>query len=214
MKIVSRLLPKIVPKKLASISSETEGDEIEPTPPSQGEPTRWWHALILATLVIFFFSMAVWNLGDRHIPTSDFVPQQDPEEVYLDIGNTTHVDRVYFLVQDASNVDIDIYWGTPESWNLAGTVKDSGVCHKWDPLDLGQDTRYVRLEFKGGSGRIGEVALFSGSLKLAISNISTDGNATAAQARGSDRVRLRRPAVLHQPHTSMKYTTSGRRNSI
>ena len=169
-------------KKVAPISPKTEKAEKEPATPVRGEPTRWQHVLILATLVILFFSVSVWNLGDRHVPTSDFVPQQDPDNVYLDIGNTTHVDKVYLLVQNASNVDVDIYWGSPGSWNLSGNLKKSGVWHEWDYVNLGQDTRYVRLEFKGNSGRIGEVALFSGSLKLAISGISTDGNATAANA--------------------------------
>jgi 4-amino-4-deoxy-L-arabinose transferase-like glycosyltransferase len=182
MRLFSHPSTKSVSKEVPPISPETEGLGKELAIPIRRKHTRWRHALILATLVILFLSVAVWNLGDRHVPTSDFVPQNDPEEIYLDLGNTTRVDKVYFLVQDASNVDVDIYWGYPESWNLAGNLKKSGVCREWSYVDLGQDTRYVRLEFKGMSGRIGEVALFSGGLKLAISSISTDGDATAANA--------------------------------
>jgi 4-amino-4-deoxy-L-arabinose transferase-like glycosyltransferase len=182
MKKGSRPSPKIAPKKVTPISPETKVNENKPEPPARGKLARWWHIIILATLVIIFFSTAVWNLGDRHMPTSDFVPQQDPEEVSLALGNTTRVDKVYFLVQDASSLDVDIYWGTPESWNLAGNKKVSGVCHKWDYVDIGQDTRYIRLLFKSNSGRVGEVALFSGDSKLAISGVSTASNMTAAQA--------------------------------
>jgi len=156
--------------------------ERKPAASAREKLARWWHIIILATLVVTFFSTAVWNLGDRHIPSSDFVPQKDPEDISLDLGGTIRVDKVYFLIQDASKVDVDLYWGSPEAWNLAGNLKDSGVSHKWDYVDIGQDTRYVRLDFKGGTGRFGEVALFSSGSKLAINGISTDGNVTAANA--------------------------------
>lgn len=180
-------------KKISRHSTETFLNEVDPSTPPNGrekesppsprrEPTRRRHVLILAALVIIFFSTAVWNLGDIHVPTSDFIPQQNPEEVYLDLGNTTRVDKVYLLIQDASNVDVDLYWDDTGSWTFKRNFQVQGVCRKWEYIDLGQDTRYVRLVFKGMSGRIGEVAVFSGENKLAISGISTTGNATAADA--------------------------------
>ncbi|MGB2855812.1 MAG: glycosyltransferase family 39 protein, partial [Dehalococcoidia bacterium] len=47
----------------------------------------------------------------------------------------------------------------------------SGVWRKWESVSLGNETRYVRLLFEGGSGRIGEVAVFSGDQKLDISMV-------------------------------------------
>ena len=182
MKLCFHHSRKISTKNVAYSSPDLEENAQKPSPPVSVEPTRWRHVLILATLVIIFFSTAVWNLGDRQVPTSDFVPQNDPEEIYLDLGNTTHVDKVYFLIQDVSNVDVDIYWGSQDNWTLSGNLKKSGVCREWDYVNIGQDSRYVWLEFKGMSGRIGEVVLLSGDSKLAISGISTSGNMTTAQA--------------------------------
>lgn len=140
------------------------------------------HLLALAALIIIFLATAIWNLGDIRMPASDFSPQSDPEEVYLDLGDTVHVDRVYFLIQDYSRVDVDIYWGTADNWTFSRNSQYHDICRKWEYADLGQDTRYIRLAFKGNSGLIGEVAVFSGENKLAISGISTTGNVTTANA--------------------------------
>ena len=142
--------------------------EVGRQPPPKWKDRKQWPAYILAVLAIIFFSVSVWNLGDLRAPSSDFVPQNDPEEVYLDLGDITRVDKVYFLVKDASTVDVDLYWGSPGNWNLQTNLRESEVFHKWDTLSLGQETRYVRFLFKGASGRIGEVALFAGTQKLDI----------------------------------------------
>ena len=140
------------------------------------------HLLMLAALVITFLATAIWNLGDLRMPLSDFSPQNDPEEVYLDMGDTVRVDRIYFLIQNYSRVDVDIYWGAPDNWTLSTNKQYHDVCRKWEYADLGRDTRYIRLDFKGNSGRIGEVAVFSGENKLPVSVISTTGDSAAANA--------------------------------
>jgi Gpi18-like mannosyltransferase len=152
-------------------------EEAPPSPvPKVGIPRS--HALILAVLVIFFLSMSLWNLGDTKVPTSDWVPQKDPEEVYLDLGTTTRVDTVWVLVADANPVNVDLYWGSPGNWTYQSSLTESGVWFKWDSLYLGHDTRYVRLLFKETTGRIGEIALFTDGHKLKISGITGDQDNT------------------------------------
>jgi predicted membrane-bound dolichyl-phosphate-mannose-protein mannosyltransferase len=125
----------------------------------------------VAVLTIIFFLVSVWNLGDLRAPSSDFAPAEDPEDIYLDLGEIKHVDKVYFLLQDASNVYVEVYWGSPEEWTFQTELERSGVWQKWESVSLGQETRYIRLVFTGRSGLIGEVAVFSGDQKLDISAV-------------------------------------------
>jgi len=144
--------------------------------PSARRGIKLWSAPVgVAALVIIFLSVSVWNLGDLSAPSSDFVPANDIVDVYLDLGEPARVDKVFFLLQDASDVDVDVYWGSPDDWNFQTNLSRSGVWRKWEDISLGQETRYVRLAFKGGSGRIGEVALFSGDQKLDISEVIDEG---------------------------------------
>ncbi|MBA7639092.1 hypothetical protein ES703_46750 [subsurface metagenome] len=163
------------------LPGSSELEEPPQAPTRRGIP-RWSPALLVAILALIFLSVSVWNLGDLRAPSSDFVPQNDPEEVYLDLGETTLVDKVYLLVQDASNVDVEIYSGSPESWDYVVEQSKSGTHREWLELYIGRVTRYIRLVFEGRSGRIGEVALYSGDQKLDISAITgnQDGRLSAA----------------------------------
>jgi len=156
-------IPSAVPEPTTS--------EEKPSCPVQKVITPWSHVLILAILTIIFFSVATWNLGDLRFPSSDFIPKVDNEEVYFDLGSTTRVDKVYLLIQDASPVDVEIYWGSPESWNYLTKLRKSGVWREWERISLGRETRYVRLVFKERSGRFGEVAFFSEGQQLPISSV-------------------------------------------
>ncbi len=159
-------------------SPKAEAAEEEPSLPVPKVPIPWTHALILALLVVIFLGMSLWNLGDRKVPTSDWVPQKDPEEVYLDLGTTTRVDKVWVLVADDNTVNVDLYWGSPGNWTYQSNLTKSSVWFKWDSLYLGRDTRYVRLLFKGTSARIGEIALFTDGHKFNISNVVGDQDST------------------------------------
>ncbi len=171
-------LAEVRPPAVSSPSLEPgAAEEAPPLPvPKVGIPRS--HALILVVLVIFFLAMSLWNLGDRKVPTSDWVPQKDPEEVYVDLGAVTRVDKVWVLVADANPVNVDLYWGSPGNWTYQSSLTESGVWFKWDSLYLGRDTRYVSLVFKNTSGRIGEIALFTDGHKLNISSITGDQDNT------------------------------------
>ena len=170
--------PEMMPQMVSPPSAELEVAEKAPPTPIPKVPTPWTHALILALLVAIFLGMSLWNLGDRKVPTSDWVPQKEPEEVYVDLGTVTLVEKVWVLVADDNTVNVDLYWGSPGNWTYQTNLTESSVWYKWDPLNLGRDTRYVRLLFKGTSARIGEIALFTDGHKLNISNIVGDQDNT------------------------------------
>jgi hypothetical protein len=172
--------PEVVSSAVTPPSPPTEAVEEELSLPVPKVPIPRTHALILLLLVAVFLGTSLWNLGDRKVPTSDWIPQKDPEEVYLDLGTTTRVEKVYLLVADDNTVNVDLYWGSPGNWTFQSSLTESSVWFKWDSLYLGQDTRYVRLLFKATSARIGEVALFTDGHKLNISSVTGDQDSTVA----------------------------------
>ncbi|UCC59785.1 MAG: glycosyltransferase family 39 protein [Dehalococcoidia bacterium] len=157
------------------------GETVEQPPPAKEGINIRSAPFWVAVLTIFFFVVSAWNLGDIRTPSRDFYPAGNEDEVILELEEPVRVDRVFLLLQDASNVDVDIYWGTPESWTLQTNMSRSGQWRKWESEHLGQETGYVRLVFKGGSGRIGEVALYSGEHRLDITSVTgSSGGSTAA----------------------------------
>jgi len=146
--------------------------EAEPRPFGGLKP--WSPQVLVALLTILFFTLSVWNLGDLRFPSSDFRPQDHPEEVVLDLGTETRVDKVFWLRQDAGSTELEVYSGLPGDWELHKEFSDSGDWRRWDSADFHVDTRYVRLVFTGGTGSIGEVAVFAGDKRLAVAGIEGD----------------------------------------
>ncbi|MFC1847780.1 glycosyltransferase family 39 protein [Chloroflexota bacterium] len=159
----------------------TSVDDTAELPPKARREIKLWSAPVgVAVLTVIFFAVSVWNLGDLRAPGSDYVPVRDQEDIYLDLGETVRVDRVYLLLQDTTQVDVDVYWGTPENWSHQTSFSRSQVWRKWEEIWLGQETRYVRLEFKEGLARIGEVALTSGDRVLDIVEVRGGNGGLAA----------------------------------
>jgi len=144
--------------------------EAEAQPPPKWRDRREWPVYAVALLTVLYFSLSVWNLGDIRFPKSDWTPQYENQELVLDVGEVKYVEKVYLLVQDKSDINVDINWGAPGDWKSATnlTQTQSGEHRKWRGLDLRHDTQYVRLLFKKASGVIGEVALFTSGEQVGI----------------------------------------------
>jgi len=132
-------------------------------------------AFIVGALCVIYFGVSVWNLGDLRAISSDWSPDREGQEVYLDLGDTTRVDKVFLLLQNADNVDLELYQGSPDNWVKQSDFSRSGVWRKWEEMHVGQDTRYIRLLFTRASGLIGEVALLSNNELLDIVGVYVDG---------------------------------------
>ena len=157
-------------------------EDIEERPPPRWKDRGQWPAYTVALLAIVYFSLSVWNLGDIRSPTSDFAPLQGQRIINLDVGSETRVDKVFVLLQDRGSADIDVYWGSPDNWTLQGSIKESDRPHQWKEVNLGQDTRYVRLDFKTSSAHIGEVALWGNDRRIDIDRVTNaDGLDVGAQ---------------------------------
>jgi len=169
--------PEVQVQKISPPSAKAEAEE-EPLPPVPKVRIPWSHALILALLVVIFLGMSLWNLGDRTFPKSNWVPQRDPEEVTVDLGETTLVENVYLLIQNGDPVNVDLYWGSPSNWTYQTKLTESGVWAKWDSLNLARETRYFSLVFNATSGQIGEIAVFTDGRKLNIASVTADQDST------------------------------------
>lgn len=168
------------PLAVSPPSPKVEAEREEPSAPIPKVPIPWTHALILVLLVAIYLGVSLWNLGDRKVPSSDWVPQKESEEAYVDLGTATYVGKVWVLVADDKTVNVDLYWGSPGNWTYQSNLTESSVWFKWDSLYLGRETRYIRLVFKNTTARIGEIALFTDGRKLNISSITGDQDNTVA----------------------------------
>jgi len=170
---------KLLEGKMHKISPpSTKSKAAEEEPPVPKVPIPWMHAIILALLVVIFLGMSLWNLGDRNFPKSNWVPQSDPEEVTVDLGDTTLVENVYLLVQNADSVNVELYWGSPGNWTYQTKLTESGVWAKWDSLNVARETRYLSMVFSATSGQIGEIAVFTDGRKLNIASVTADQDST------------------------------------
>lgn len=174
--------PEKVPEAVSQITPEPKKSEEEPPPPAPKVVTPRTHILILAVLIVLFLSLSIWNLGDFRAPNSAWGLDSTPRDVVIALGETARVDDVFLLRQDTSEINVELYWGSPGNWTSVGDRKVSGDYRKWERLSLGHETAYVRLLFKSGTGQIGEAAFFSGKQKLAVSKVTVDGDGTTGLA--------------------------------
>ncbi len=157
-------------------------DEALDQPTPKWRDRREWPVYAVLLLAVFYFAISVWNLGDIRFPNSNWTPQYEGQEVVLDAGEVTYVEKVYLLVQNRTDLNVDIEWGSPDDWKSATnlTQKQSSRHRQWEGLDIRHDTRYIRLVFKKASGVLGEVALFNRGEQIEIFRaIDENGNPTA-----------------------------------
>jgi 4-amino-4-deoxy-L-arabinose transferase-like glycosyltransferase len=182
--------PALPPPSPAEIAQppELEGLEDGRSPPSHEterppparEGVKLWSAQGgVVALTVLFFALATWNLGDLRTPRSNWDLTVTPVEVVVDIGSSAHVDEVFLYMHDTREMEVELYSGSPESWESAGTHTLSEEFRKWRSVPLGRETTHVRLRFSSGYGSIGELALFSEDEPLEISGGVVEGGPQA-----------------------------------
>lgn len=145
------------------------------------------YAAAVALLMIVFFSIAAWNLGDMKAPATNWTPQDKSEAVILDIGSPKFIDNIYFFSQNSGHIDIDLYWDSAGEWIQGPNLKIDSQHKKWEQRSIKQETRYLKLVSNLGTstdwdvGKIGEIALYSGNERLSIVSAtgSVNGDGTA-----------------------------------
>jgi dolichyl-phosphate-mannose-protein mannosyltransferase len=127
----------------------------------------------IAMLSVIFFSVATWNLGLTQTPvtTTQF---SNGQSFYLDLGNSSNVGSVYFLLKDGS-YNLTVYSGSPENWHMVTSGATFSDYYKWNEISIRQQTQYIRVDFNESSSEpiIAEVAVTnSDNQQITIPNIN------------------------------------------
>ena len=137
--------------------------------------------LTIAVLSVIFFSVATWNLGLTQTPvtTAQFSAGQS---FYLDLGTSSNVGSVYFLLQDGS-YNLTVYTGSPGNWQVVTSGATFSDYYKWNEIAIHQQTQYIRVDFNESSSEavIAEAAVTnSDNQQITITNITNldSGNNT------------------------------------
>lgn len=132
---------------------------------------RWAEWLTVACVTVVFFAIAVLNLGALVFPSSNWQGEYS-EDLRLDLGETTYVDKVYVLIQGPEAVKLEAYRGYPESWILGDSLDEKGTYRQWRELDIHDNTQYIRLLFQGKPASLGEIAAFADRHRLNVERIT------------------------------------------
>ena len=127
----------------------------------------------IAVLSIIFSSVATWNLGQTQTPntTAQF---SNGQSFYLDLGASSNVGSVYFLLQDGS-YNLTVYTGSPENWQMVTSGATFSDYYKWNEIGIHQQTQYIRVDFNESSSEaiIAEAAVTnSDNQQITIPNIT------------------------------------------
>jgi len=132
--------------------------------------------LTIAVLCIFFFSVAIWNLGFTQVPLTNWQASEN-KAFYIDFGEPESVGTIYFLVKNGS-ANVTVYTGSPGDWSESGSFAIPNSYYSWNKVTINRGTQYVRFDFEQASIEVAEMALLSqDNQRIAITAI--DGEDTS-----------------------------------
>ncbi len=117
--------------------------------------------LIMVLLSTIFFSIAVVNLGSINVPTNSWQSSTTANQpVQIDLGTSTYVEEIYFLIKDGSGV-CQVYTGSPQNWVSSGSISAGYpfAYYNWNHTSIKADTRYIRLVFEKADLEVMETAV-------------------------------------------------------
>jgi dolichyl-phosphate-mannose--protein O-mannosyl transferase len=128
--------------------------------------------LTIAVLAIVFFSISVWNLGLMQVPLTNWQTTEN-KTFYIDLGESTSVDTVYFLVKNGS-ANVEVYIGSPGNWINSWSLAISNSYYSWNEVNINSPTRYVQFDFQPQpSVEVAEITfLSSDSQSIAITSVT------------------------------------------
>ena len=117
--------------------------------------------LTIVLLSIVFFSIAVVNLGSINVPKNSWKTTQN-QAVQIDLGTSTYVKEVYFLIKDGNGV-IDVYHGSPQNWISSGAISSGYpfAYYNYNHTSVNAETQYIRLVCQQDNIEIMEIAVLN-----------------------------------------------------
>ena len=95
------------------------------------------------------------------------------QSFYLDLGNQSSVQSVYFLIHDGS-FTVSVYTGSPDNWQISASNVSFSDYYKWEEVDLRQTTRYILVNISAASDSdIEEIAVSNpNNQQIVIQNVT------------------------------------------
>lgn len=116
--------------------------------------------LAVAALTAVFICSALVNFGALELPQSRWKAPENAS-FYLDLGGSCGVKCVYVFLGDEHRTCFDLYAGAPGGWRHVGKLDKSGDFCKWEKVNVGEETRFLKFEFQSSAGEVGEVLVVS-----------------------------------------------------
>ncbi len=171
---ISRQLVSPIPEETPDVSEESKSNRRISFPKLN---RRDWIAIF--ALCIVFFSIATYNLGATQSPITE-TQLYAGQSFYLDLGNQTSTESVFFLIHDGS-YSVSVYSGSPGNWQSVSTNRSFSDYYKWNEVSLGRTAQYLRIDVISASNAAFEEIAVSGSNHRQISIVditNLDSNAT------------------------------------
>jgi len=153
---------------------------VEPEPEEEEKPGRRIHFpkltrrdwIAIVALCVVFFAIATYSLGDSQIPTSQ-TQLYAGQSFYIDLGSNSSVGSVYFLIHDGSYT-VSVYSGSPGNWQLASANVSFSDYYKWNQVNIGRTTEYIRVDVSAASNAAFEeiAASNSNNQQIVIQNVT------------------------------------------
>jgi dolichyl-phosphate-mannose--protein O-mannosyl transferase len=128
----------------------------------------------IVVLSIFFFSLAVWNLGLTQAPVTTWQTTEN-KTFYLDFGEPVSVGTVYFLVKNGS-ATVQAYTGSSGNWSNSGSgLNISNSYYSWSEVSIDSGTQYLQFNFEKAAIEVAEIAMLSqDNQRIAITAINSE----------------------------------------
>ncbi len=178
--IASEEKPAENPAANAPIDSDHESTKEEPSRRISFPKLNKRDWITIFALCIIFFSIATYNLGATQTPVNQ-TQLYAGQSFYLDLGNQSSVESIYFLIHDGSYT-VSVYSGSPGNWQLASSNVSFSDYYKWNAVHISQTTQYLCVNISSASNAAFE--------EIAVSNTNSQQiviqNVTGIDARPAD----------------------------
>jgi dolichyl-phosphate-mannose--protein O-mannosyl transferase len=112
--------------------------------------------IVVVSLSIMFFFLAILNLGHDEIPSTGWAVS-GRARVIIDLVSEVDVIEIAFMVK-TGDLNLEISTGEPDSWDKAAEASVEGY-NRWRRIGIDRRTRFLRLDFNNSQGEVLEIVV-------------------------------------------------------
>ena len=121
--------------------------------------------LLCGVMVLVFSIIGMWNIGSSNTPTTGWVSSHVNQSFYIDLKSEYNVDYIYIMQGLHPKIDLKIYSGVPNNWNILYNASSENFFLSWMSIPVKTNSRYIK--FIAGSPKvdINEIVIYTGNYK-------------------------------------------------